>query len=69
MKYQVPIILGSDAHTQEDVGNHRELDGLLEQTGFPEELVVNRSVEEYKKYINRYRHGRGQGKGGNSSLQ
>lgn len=69
MKYQVPIILGSDAHTQEDVGNHRELDGLLEQTGFPEKLVVNRSVEEYKKYINRYRHGRGQGKGGNSSLQ
>lgn len=53
MKYEVPIILGSDAHTQEDVGNHSFLDPLLECMKFPEELIVNRSVEEYKKYINR----------------
>ncbi len=69
LKYQVPIILGSDAHTQEDVGNHSYVDELLRKTDFPEKLVVNRSVEEYKKYINRYRYGMEQGKGGNSSLQ
>lgn len=52
-KYQVPIILGSDAHTQEDVGNHKFVKILLEAVDFPEELIVNRSVEEYKRYINR----------------
>ncbi|MDO5422978.1 MAG: phosphatase [Eubacteriales bacterium] len=55
-KYQVPIILDSDAHTLEDVGNHCFLDPLLETIHFPEELIVNRSVAEYKKYINRFRH-------------
>lgn len=52
-KYNAPIILGSDAHTQEDVGNHRFVQILLEAVNFPEELIVNRSVTEYKKYINR----------------
>lgn len=55
MEYQVPVILDSDAHTQEDVGNHCFLDPLLEEMHFPEELVVNRSVAEYKKFINRFR--------------
>jgi len=55
-QYQVPVILGSDAHTQEDVGNHKFLEFLLEATAFPEELIVNRSVNEYKKYINRYKN-------------
>lgn len=52
-KYETPIILGSDAHTQEDVGNFQYLEPLLEEVQFPEELIVNRSVEVYKKYINR----------------
>lgn len=54
-KYQVPVIMGSDAHTQEDVGNHCYLDALIDSTEFPEELIVNRSVEEYKKYVNRFK--------------
>ena len=53
MKYGSPIILGSDAHTQEDVGNHKFVQILLEELDFPEELIVNRSVKEYQKYINR----------------
>lgn len=56
MQYQVPVILNSDAHTQEDVGNHCFSDILLEALHFPEELIVNRSVEIYKTYINRYRN-------------
>lgn len=54
-KYGVPVIMGSDAHTQEDIGNFRNAEVLLEETGFPEELLVNCSVEQYKKYINRFR--------------
>lgn len=53
MKYGSPIILGSDAHTQEDVGNHKFVQILLEELDFPEELIVNHSVKEYQKYINR----------------
>lgn len=55
-EYGVPIILGSDAHTQEDIGNLKYTLPLLERLKFPEELIVNRSVEEYKKYINRFKY-------------
>lgn len=54
MEYEAPIILGSDAHTQEDIGNFQYALLLLEEIGFPKEFVVNRSVEDYKKYINRF---------------
>lgn len=53
MQYEVPIILNSDAHSAFDVGNYQYSGELLAELDFPEELVVNRSVEEYKKFINR----------------
>ena len=53
--YKTPIIVNSDCHCAADVGGHGYADKLLEEMDFPEELVVNRSVEEYKKYINRFR--------------
>lgn len=53
-KYGTQIIVNSDAHCCYDVGNHTLAYGLLEETGFPEELIMNRDVEEYKKYINRF---------------
>lgn len=52
--YEVPIILNSDAHCAADVGNHQYSEELLREMEFPEQLIVNRSVEEYKKYINRF---------------
>jgi putative hydrolase len=54
-KYNVPIIVDSDAHCIWDVRNFDYADMLLTELDFPEELVVNRSVEEYRKYINRGR--------------
>lgn len=54
-RYEVPIIMNSDAHCAEDVGNHSFTDVLIKEIDFPEHLIVNRSVEEYKKYINRFR--------------
>lgn len=56
-KYRVPVLLGSDAHTQEDVGNFTWLLPILEKAQFPEELIVNRSVQEYKKYTQRFKRG------------
>lgn len=55
-KYQVPIVLGSDAHVDTQVGRHDAALKLLKELSFPEELVVNRSVEELKKYVNKYKN-------------
>lgn len=51
MEYDVPIALGSDAHVSDDVGNHAGAIELLESIGFPEDLVVNTSVEKFKSFI------------------
>lgn len=56
-QYQVPIIVNSDAHSAFDVGEHGYAEALLKEMRFPGELIVNRSVEEYKKYINRKESG------------
>ena len=49
-KYQVPVVLGSDAHVEEDVGNFERAVALLEQVDFPEKLVANTSVEFLLSY-------------------
>lgn len=45
------IIMGSDAHIDLDVGNHREAQAILQETDFPEELVINSSPEKFKEWI------------------
>ncbi len=45
-KYGTKLIIGSDAHVEHQVGVHTYAHQLLEETGFPEALVVNKSVEE-----------------------
>lgn len=55
-KYQVKIALGSDAHIENDVGNHSLSDRALMVAQFPEELIVNRSVSELKEYLHKFRN-------------
>lgn len=43
-KYQVPVILSSDAHSCYHVGNHDAAIRMLEAIDFPEELVANSSL-------------------------
>ena len=50
-KYGVSIILGSDAHREEDVGGFSQAEEILKETGFPEELVVNRSRSCVEKQL------------------
>lgn len=50
-EYQVPIIVNSDAHCSVDVGNHARAIALLEEIDFPEELVVNSSIEKAAEFI------------------
>lgn len=50
-QYEVPVILGSDAHISFDIANYEHLYELLQETDFPEELIVNRSVELFRNHL------------------
>ena len=52
-KYEVPVILGSDAHISFDIANYEHVYKLLAETEFPEELIMNRDVNMFKKYLKR----------------
>lgn len=55
-KYRVPVIMGSDAHYDQEILAHGLILPLLEETGFPEELVVNTEKTKLYAYINKYRN-------------
>ena len=46
-------MMDSDAHFDTHIAEFDAARVLLEELDFPEELIVNRSVKEYQKYINR----------------
>lgn len=45
------IIMGSDAHVSYDIGNFKYAEALLEEVGFPEELIVNYNEDDIFKYF------------------
>ena len=49
-RYEVPIILGSDAHISFSVADYRYALPLLAETDFPEALVVNDKPEWFLEY-------------------
>ena len=49
-RYEVPIILGSDAHISFSVADYRYALPLLAETDFPENLVVNDKPEWFLEY-------------------
>ena len=54
-EYNVPIVIGSDAHIDLAVGNHDKAVSLLTEVAFPKHLVVNQDTDYLKKYVNRYK--------------
>ncbi len=50
-RYKASIIIDSDAHTEADVGNHERALELIEELNFPEELIVNTSLNKLIPYI------------------
>ena len=52
VKYQVPVVMDSDAHVDFMAGEHTFAIQLLERLGFPEELVLNGNSEMFCEYIN-----------------
>ena len=52
-RYEVPVILGSDAHISFSVGDYRYAWPLIEETGFPEALIVNDKPDFFLRYIDK----------------
>lgn len=50
-KYDVPTILGSDAHISFQIANYERLYPLLAETEFPDELVMNYWPEKFFRYF------------------
>lgn len=49
--YGASIVVNSDAHIVEDVGNHVRAYELLEEMNVPKELIVNSSIDRITPYI------------------
>ena len=50
-KHQTELIIDSDAHIADDVGNHNYVHEILDELHFPENLIINTSVDKFKQYI------------------
>ena len=53
-QYEVPVILGSDAHISFDVARHEHIYELLQETEFPEALIMNDKVEVFKLRLQKH---------------
>ncbi len=54
-KYDVSVVVGTDAHFATAVGRMEEAVSLFREIGFPEELIVNSSVEKYLNHLHQFR--------------
>lgn len=55
-QYGVPIVVNTDSHFSSRVGCFENALRLLQELEFPEELVVNSSVERFNQYLRTYTH-------------
>lgn len=53
-KLGVPVIVDTDSHFSTQIGCFEHSLKLLEELDFPEELVVNSSVERFNSYLEQY---------------
>ena len=51
--HRLPIILGSDAHIYYDVGDVSMAEKMIKEANYPEELVLNASLEGLNYILNR----------------
>ena len=50
-KYQVPVVLSTDAHFSGEIGIVPKSAELLEDIGYPEELILNTSLKKLCDYL------------------
>lgn len=54
-KYRVPVIIGSDAHSDDVVGRNERAYSVMDEVGFDNELVMNYHINELKRYLGKYK--------------
>lgn len=50
-QYEVPVILGSDAHFSTMIADYSRIIPLLAETEFPEDLIINNNVDKFLGYL------------------
>ncbi len=50
-KYDVPLILSSDAHISFQIADYSRIMPLVEEVGFPDELIMNYCPEQFFQYV------------------
>ena len=50
-KYDLPIIISSDAHHTSQVADHQYAEPLLKESKFPEALILNDKIDEFLSFI------------------
>ena len=50
-KHDVPLILGSDAHISFQIADYSRLLPLVEETAFPDELIMNSYPDRFLEYL------------------
>ncbi len=50
-KYEIPVILGSDAHISFSIADYTYIYPLLQETEFPDELIVNDKPEFFQQVL------------------
>lgn len=51
----VPVVANTDSHFTDTVGIFNHVEDLFEKTDFPEELVINRSIDLLREQIKKHR--------------
>lgn len=54
-KYNVPILISSDAHIDTDISRIDFFSEILNEVNFPEKLVINNSVIDFENKIKKNR--------------
>lgn len=50
-KYEVPVLLGSDAHISFQIGDYSRIAPLLQATDFPDSLILNYDTDRLLAYL------------------
>lgn len=50
-KRDVPVVLGTDSHYHTYVGDFSFIDEMFTEIDFPDDLILNTSVEKFKKHL------------------
>lgn len=53
-EYEVPVVMGSDAHIDTRIALYDNIYPLLKETEFPVQLIVNRDVGLLRNYVNHF---------------